>query len=286
MPIKPEYVLARLDIDPEKFEDEKAFDEHFDKDWIRVKEAAKNKTIQGAVIGQKFGSIRTRGKAAARDLELEGVDVTDQMEPEELFDLFATGVKSKLEKTGGRITELEKAVKAKGNDEAYKELERKYGELEKKHTDVGGQVSTWEKKYNELHTSVESQKKTAKEDALWDRAYGGVKFRQGMSEFEKDGFKSGMRKKYELGFDEQGVEYAQDAVTKNRIPDPNKAQTWLSLDQLVLKEAQENKLHEINPHGGQPAHRPAANAPTPQPTGGKVREMPINPFTPGATATA
>lgn len=249
MPIKPEDILTALDIDPEQFEDVKGFTDHFGKEWTRVSEAAQNDEIAKAVFGKINFALRQRAKKAFSAFGIEGVKVDDH-DPTELIDMLAT---KGAERFTGRIAELEAAVKEGGSGKAVKEMEAKLAEAMKRAADMETLSAQQAKKYEELESSVRQRETEAKINAEWERALGGIKWKQGIDDLTRDGFVARVKKEYQVKFDDEGKPYAAD-INGNRVADPVKAQKFLDLGALVGSKAKEYKLDEAagNPQGGKP----------------------------------
>lgn len=273
MPIKPEDILTALDIDPEQFDDVKTFTETFGKEWTRVSEAAQNPEVSKAVFGKVNATLRQRAKKALAAFGIEGVKVDDH-DPTELIDMLAT---KGTERFTGRIAELEAAVKEGGSGKAVKELEAKLAEAMKKATDMEALSAQQAKKYEELEGSVRQREAEAKINAEWERALGGIKWKQGIDDLTRDGFVARVKKEYRVQFDESGNPYATDA-NGQRVADPVKAQKYLDLGALVGSKAKEYKLDEAagNPQGGKPVGQNKIII-QPPPGGGGEGDKPLRP---------
>jgi hypothetical protein len=268
-------VLEYLDIDPDKFETPEALKEAISAAWIKLDVAHDDPRINSKVMGKANGVIMNRIKALSKSHELA-------MEPKDWDALsVADAIDKYNELTGGKYTakmkELEEAAKGKGSGEAVKEWERKYGELAKKAEAFEVGAKEWEKKYTDFEAAEKQRAVDAKKSAEWERAQTSVKWKQGVEAFTQKGFLAEKQKEYQVLFDEEGAPYAAD-INGKRVPNPNKASTFLSLSEIMENEAAKHKLTETNPHGGAPVVR---NQPPPNPTpaqGGTVRERPINPM--------
>lgn len=243
--LKPEDIVTALDLKPEEFADVNEFVEKFGTEWVRKAEAAKDPDIHKSVMGAANNIIRGKAKKAFGVLGFDDVKV-DELDPGDLFGLVAERIPPKL-------TALEEAAKkgSKGGEEVEK-LKTQLAEATKTIQDTKALHQSAVQAYNDLDLSVKTSAKENRISAEWDRAIGAQKFRQGLSEFEKEGFLSRMRKEFKVEFDEAGAPYAADASTGHRIPEPGKAQKFLDLPSLVAMKVKEFKLDEVNPHGNKP----------------------------------
>lgn len=265
MPIKPEDVLTALDIDPSKFDDVSAFTGEFSKEWLRRGDAANDEDVRGAVFGKINAVQRQKARKVLSGLGFDDVKV-DDMDPADIFPLIG-------EKVSAKITALQEESKkgGKGSEEAEK-LKAQLAEAIKSKEDIAKLHEVQVGKYNELENAVKTREIEGKINGEWDRAIGSQKFRQGLSEFEKEGFLSRMRKDFQVKFDESGTPYAADSKG-DRIPEPGKAQKFMDLPSLIATKVKEFKLDEINPHGNKPVggQRPTAS---PMPTRETVPQAP------------
>lgn len=275
--LKPEDAVTALDLDLSKYDDVKAFVEDFDKGWLRRDEAPKDPAVIKTVFGTVNGTIRSRAHVALQKLGIKQErSVTEGMDPTDIFDLIAEKIPAAHE---ARVKELEAAIAKGGKGGAeVEEWTKKYGELEKRYADLDGLHKAQVGKYNELEASVKTREHASKVNSEWDRAIGAQKFRQGLSDFEKEGFLSRMRKEYRVEFDDTGAPYAADSAG-NRIPEPGKAQKFLDLSSLLAAKVKEFKLDQVNPQGGKPVGGVRPNA-SPMPTRTDV-ERPARTVHPG-----
>lgn len=250
MPIKPESVLEYLGVDVTKYENDEAFKEEFDSTWVKSELAAKDPNVHKKVLGAMNGKLRSKAKKFAKALELD-VEVTDDTDVSELFDTFVDVVPKKHREA---LSGYEEKLKNATNDKAAKEWEGKYGELQKKYTDLEKLHGEGSKKYAELENSIKEKEFTSKVDGYWNDALGKVKFKPGLDELTKDGFVSKMKSQYRVLADDEGKLYTADKEG-NRIADKRKAQTFRELGDLLSDHAKEFKLDASNPHANAPVNR-------------------------------
>lgn len=256
MPIKPEDVLTALDIDPSKFDDVAAFTGEFSNEWLRRSEAAKDEKVRGAVFGEINNVQRGKAKKALKALGFEDVKVED-MDPADIFTLIG-------EKVPAKITAIQEAAKGTGKSSAELEAERTVSaELRKKLEDTEKLHAALAKQYTDLETNVKQDKWNTRKRDYIEQAKAQVKLRQGMSEFERDGFFSRALSMVDLRPDDKDAIYVVDANSGERIAEPGKAQKFLDLAPFLALKAKEFKLDETNPHGGKPVggQRPISQMP-------------------------
>jgi hypothetical protein len=268
-------VIKYLDIDPDKFETEEALKEAINAAWTKLDVAHDNPQIHSRVMGKANAVIMNRIKALSKTHELA-------MEPRDWDSLSVADAIDKFnELTSGkytaRLSELEEAAKGKGGGKAVEEAERKILELSKKAEAFELSAKDWQGKYTELEAGTKKREVEAKKSAEWERASASVKWKQGVEPFTMKGFLSEKQREYQVLFDDEGAPYAAD-INGKRVPNPDKAATFLTLSEIMENEAAKHKLTETNPHGGAPVVR---NQPPPNQNpvnNGTVRERPINPM--------
>lgn len=246
MPLKPEDIYTALDIDPAKYEDVKTFVDDFGKNWRRASEVPD----VDAAKGKWNNVLRGKEKKLAKEYELD-LEIPDDGDPVDLIPEIAKRIGNKY---AGQLKELEGKLKENNPDKRAKEWEDKYGELDRKYKDLDGLHQIQVGKYNELERSITQKEQKAWEDAQWDKATSGVKWKQGISDFEKKGFLSEMRSRYKVGKDDKGVAYAADA-DGNRIKDERKADKFKDLDQIISEQVKAVKLEQVHALGGQQVDR-------------------------------
>lgn len=269
MPIEPKVVLDYLGIDPDKFEDDTQFKEAFNEEWVKLSEAPKVEGVRKQVFGGINGTLRTKIKQAFKEHGLEPPHDLDKQDPADLIPALNALVKDTYTT---QVAELKKQVDAKGTGQ--EEWDRKQAELQKKIEAHAQEAKNWETKYGTLESTVKQREHDAKVNAEWDSAKRSIKWKQGLDAFTQDGFMNAMRESYQIQFDENGAPYCV-GKDGNRIANPDKASTFLSLGEVLASKAKEHKLDATNPHGGEPVQRPTVTQPTQpnQPPAGATRTV-------------
>lgn len=250
MPIDPKQALEYLGVNPEEVESLDAFKEHVSKTYVLRSEAIKDEEVQRQIFGKVNNTMRARLKNVAKDI---GIDAKfDEIDPTDGIDLIAAGAKAKLVEYESKLAEVQKGHKPAKEVE---EWQRKYDEASKKVEALTGNLAEWEAKYKDLESNVTKRERETRINAQWERAFGGLKFNEGVSPLAVKGFQVAVRDKYAIDFDDEGSPYAIDVTTKKRVPNPNRAHEFLGLDDLVKQYAEAEKLIGGNPQGGKPVRQ-------------------------------
>lgn len=248
MAIEPKEALGMLGYDPDTFETTDDFVAAVEKDWVKMDQAHLNKEIQGKVFGKVNNALRTKIKQSGKALEIDGD--WESMDPTE-------GIEMLTRAAGEKLKELRAAQAEAGKGKSSKEVEeltRQYTELQTKYKGTEDLYKQAITKYDELDNAVKSEKHQAKVDAIYTTAEQAIKFKDGISKFELDGFRSFMRKTFPVKFDDEGREYVTDA-NGERIKDKTKAAAFVDLPSLFKEYAEKEKLTGGAPQGGAPVRR-------------------------------
>lgn len=273
MPVDPKEALGTLGYDPEAFDTVDDFRTKVEEDWVKKGEAHLNPDVHKKAMGKLNGSFIAKAKQFAKQMDLD-VDLSTDVAAEAM-DTLLSATHTKFGLLSEQIAE---AKKIKGNGKEVEELQRQYSELQKKYTDTEGLYKTAVSKYDELETGIRTEKMQAKIDGIYSRAEEAVKFKEGMSKYELDGFRAHIRRNYLVKFDDEGKEYVTDA-SGERIKDTKKAAAFLDLATVIKAEAEKEKLTGT-PQGNAPVRRtlpistPAQPSQQPPPlAGGRQRQV-------------
>ena len=244
MPIDKDEALKYIGVDPETFETLDAFKEHYDKEWTKASDVS-------SLSGRINGAFRTTLSRVAKelDVDIDRKEIEEAEKPTEVAELIAKKAK---EKYSTRIAELEKTVSSKSDEKLVKEWEAKLQAIAKDAEVFKSDAQKWESEYKNLTGTLAQKEAQAKIDAVYGKAFEGVKWKAGISPFERKGFEDYIRSSYKVQFGEDGSPIATDAQG-NKIKDDKKAASFKVIEQIVAEAAEANKLTESNVHGGKPA---------------------------------
>lgn len=259
MAVDPKEALGVLGYDPDTFDTVDDFKAKVEEEWVKAAEAHLNPEINKRAFGKANGSMVAKAKQYAKQMGLDADIKTDVAS--EAWETVMVAAEGKFKTFEDQIKE---ASKVKGNSKEVEELTRQYTELQNKYKGTEDLYKTAVQKYDELENGIKSEKMQAKIDSIYAKAEEGIKFKDGISKFELDGFRSYMRKNFPVKFDDEGTAYVTDA-DGNRIKDPKKAAAYVDLPTLYKDYAEKEKLTGA-PQGGKPVNRtlPMSTPQTPQ----------------------
>lgn len=243
-------ILQTLGI--ENAENLEQFKQKFNETFVSRKIAIDDEEIKTKVVGKITGGLSTLIK---RELELDPKEIEGK-KVEEIFTLGVTKLK-------GKISELEVNA-AKTRDEAVAEWQTKAEKYKKDFTEYKTQTELLSKKLEETEQGFQNEKKnwTINQKFSDTRKKALSMFSEEVlkDNLKLEGFNTLITKKYKFDLDESNELVVYDAEGK-RIQNTNKIGAFLSPEEVLLKEATENKLLKLNAGGTQSPIKPTFKAP-------------------------
>lgn len=245
MKLDPKKLFTYLDLPDDivkAFEDDDdpidKFKEHFEEKFITKKMALHDEDIKLKLTGTAFGKITAH---LIRDSELSHSDVEDKT-VEEVFDLIDTEHKEK-------VTELEKQVvdagEGKGtDDEAVKKLKDDLELKTNKVKELDDLILEGNKKIEEMNTERDSERKNDRVKWGLNEMTGQIKFKDGISTLEINGFNQLIKDNYRFDYDENDLMTVKD-LKGEQIKNEKKT-GFLTPGDVLSMEAGENKLLKVN----------------------------------------
>lgn len=233
-------VIEYLGYDPKEIENIDKFKEKFDPDYIKKSEALKDDSIIKAVQGKYNGTIVTALKASARDAGIEFED--GEIKGKETVEV----AKIAFSKAANKIKDLESKAGA-GSEDLIKEWKEKVTKLESKYNDTKKSLDTTATEFETFKGSVEQEKKNYKKTSEFERAVSSVKWKNGISDIEKEGFITVFNKNYGIDLDDEGKVYVgsfKDGKLE-RIKNPKKANEWKSIEEVLTDFAIEKGVYAV-----------------------------------------
>lgn len=254
MPIKPEAVIGYLGVDLEKFENEDAFKAHFDSTFIRKEIAHDDGEVQNRVFGKTNNVLRGKLKNTVKAIGIEDIEVDwDKANPAEIIDVLKDKVSGSVTALRTELEAAKKSTSGKSTKD-IEELQQKLDAAIRERDAFGAQAKDFESKYSTLEGSIKQREAQAKIDGVFERAMDAVKFRDDVNAYARKGFEADMRSKYKLEFGEDGKAKVI-GPDGNPIMNPSKAQTYMTMEEIMSRHAEEAKLTGGNPQGGTPVKR-------------------------------
>ena len=217
--------------------------EKFQETWIESKDMASK-------IGKLTGTIANVTRKA---FEPFGVSLNEEdFKEKKIEDVIRTAserAKSEYEK---QREDWEKRATSSGSEELVKEWEKKYKTLEKKVIDVDSARQDAINQFEQFKIKVSEEQRASKINHTFEKELSAIKLDPSVNEFTIRGFKSAISDKYLLDIEEDGGFVVKDKSNGERLKSKDKAGTFLTLSDVLLKEATEAGIIQKNPHAGKP----------------------------------
>lgn len=217
--------------------------EKFSSKYVSVDKAGDHEDIVKNVTGRRMGSLTTLLKQQARELGVELPDAKDA----KFEDLLTHTITAYKESTAGKINELESALKSGDSDDVVKEWQKKYQSLESKFKDTQSLLEQNKNQFEEFKTNAIKEKREIKLNTVIGGAMNSIKYKSDITDVERAGFKSLVNEKYLFQFDENDNPFIADKQTGKRIPNESKMGEFLTIDEVLSREAEQQKLIAVNP---------------------------------------
>lgn len=284
-------IFSFLSYDDVEFKSTADFIDRFRKDYIsrNAEFIRADDELAGQVLAGKQGAIKRGLMRVAKEIGLE-VKEEDFRDPETGKDpkieklvegwalKFANHNSEKAIESQNKIKELEAKIQAGVGDET-KQLQSQL-EAEKKRADeLNGKLSevetTWQGKLTEKENEIKTSNKKRETDKVWN----GFKWANTVDDLKKEGFQARMEKNFIFDFDEKGDFVPYDSK-KQRIKDPKKADSFITVDQLLTDEGIKAGVYSVAPTK-QPTAPRTLNTPAPAtPNGSAGIGLTVNPLRP------
>lgn len=255
MAIELKEVLDYMGYEPKDIDSLEKFKEKFDPEFIKRAEVAKDETLVNSVVGKRVATIETALKSAAKAAGIELL--SDEIKGKKVEDI--TGVI--FSKLNTRIKELE-SKSGQGNEEAVREWKEKLEKATGKISDLQSSLSTTTNEFETFKGNIENEKITFKKVSEKERALQNFKWKNGISDIEKEGFNALFDKNYKLDLDEEGKVYigVQKGDKIERIRNPKKANEFKSIEDVLTDFEIEKGVYAVT--GGEKGKPAPAQTPS------------------------
>ena len=252
MAIELKDAFEYLGLDAEKVQSLDDFKKGIEESFIHRNMVTKDEKVINDITGKYFGSIVTDLKSSAKEfgIEFSGAELQNK----KVKDIFADALTRQKDAYGKTIDE----IKAKGGApaEEVKKWEDKYNKLHTQFSDLKSLNENLVKEYDGYKSQTASEKKGIELKYAWNQELGKIQYKPGIKETEKLGFEALLSKSVKPDFDESGKLIITDTEGK-QIPNPKKAGTFYSAEEMLKEMAVKAEVVALNPHAGKPAPKPA-----------------------------
>jgi hypothetical protein len=254
MAIKQEEALELIKfLQLEEAADLEAAKEKFQENWIKQEEVS-------GKIGKLTGTI---ANVARKAFEPFGIVLTDDdfkgQKVEEVIRSASEKAKTEYEK---QKEDWEKRASGNGSEALIQEWEKKYKSLERKTNELDSARQDVMTQFEQYKIQVATDAKTNKINSSFEKELAALKLDPSVNEYTIRGFKSAVTDKYAIDLEEDGAFVVKDKATGERLKSKEKAGSFLTVSDILIKEATEAGIIQKNPHAGNKFPKP--NPFTPQ----------------------
>lgn len=221
--------------------DLEAAKEKFQENWIKQEEVS-------GKIGKLTGTIANVTRKA---FEPFGIVLTDEdfkgQKVEEVIRSASEKAKSAFEV---QREEWEKRASGNGNEALIQEWEKKYKTLERKSNELDSARQDVMSQFETYKTQVATDIKTSKINNSFEKELSALKLDPSVNEYTIRGFKSAVSDKYAIDLEDDGAFVVKDKATGERLKSKEKAGSFLTVSDVLIKEATEAGIIMKNPHAG------------------------------------
>ena len=190
-------------------------------------------------VGQLTGKSTTILK---RKLGEMGVDVSgDEIKDKPFEDVLETAMSKVIAAHGTLKTEL-----AKGQSDAVKDWEAKYGTLESKYNDLTRLHGDLKTQYDNDRVSHQKELSEFKMKTIRDQKHQSIKWRDGIKDVERTGYFTNLNSNYKFQLNDKGDDIEVLDKEGKRIPNPKQAGTWKTYEQVMEEQGVSDGVFSVS----------------------------------------
>lgn len=238
-------------------------------EFIRKTDAIKDEGIANSIIGKRMGALDTFTNQFAKGLGIEFDETLSKAKIEDKLKFVS-------ERTSTKFKENEELLKNAGGDEWKAKIEKEYNpkieSLTKQLQQKEEMLNNTSTAFDNFKSKTETESKSRTIKASINEAYSKVKISPEAKVLEIQGFKAMIIEKYEIGVDENGKTFVNSNETGKPIQNPKKMNEVLSLEAILMDEADKAGIMQKAPGAGKPVggFQPRTDLPPSQ--GGQVNK--------------
>lgn len=244
MAIELKQVIEYLGMNPEEIKELDDLKGKFDSEFVRKSAINEDFEPVKKLIGAAYGSFDSdlSNVAKGHEIKVSEIEGWKDAKIKDKVKLLASAIVKNKEL---QIEELTKKA-GQGNDEKVKELTEFLEKEKSKRKDIEALLKNVSTELDTTKQTYESKLKSTKLDTLINSARAGIKWIDGVTELQTEGFNSIISKKFKFDLDETGKLQVTDAEGK-LIPNTKVTGTFKTADEVLAEEAIRQNLYKINP---------------------------------------
>jgi hypothetical protein len=201
-----------------------------------------------STVGKVTGSIINVARKAFTPF---GVDLTDDdFKGKKIEEVLRDASARAKESYETKTKEWEARATGNGSEELIKEWEKKHTQLEKKLKEESNARQEAITGLESFKAQVEQEKKSSTINNVFETSLRSIKTDPSVSEITMKGFRAVFGEKYIIDLEDEGSVVVKDKKNGERIKSDKKAGSFLTLEELMLKEATDANILLKNPNAG------------------------------------
>ena len=220
------------------------FKKEFKSEFIRKANAHKDPDLKNQILGARAGELMT---ITRREFKNAGVELPGEVKDKKLEDVMEMGFEKLRETHEAKLQEYESKLGDNDFAKEREEYENKLQKWQKKAESFESRAKKVQSEFEEFKTTIEQKETQRKLDDFFNGALNQAPFKKDITPIEKRGFVAEFKDKYKLDFDENEEPTIYDKEG-NPIPNEDKADSFLGINDVLQKELVQTGLHKKNPH--------------------------------------
>ena len=216
-------------------------------EFIKKAEVHKDETIVGQIIGSRIGKLDTALNQLATANGLEFDENTKKAKIEDKISFV-------FESTKKMLSEKDELLKGKGGDELKAKIEAEYKQkiegLTKELSSTKDLLTHNTNEFNTFKSNVEVEKKNFRLTNEFENARKKISLSPEAKPLEIKGFETTIKDKYVFDLNENGEAVVMLKETGKQIPNDKQMGTFMNIEQILQKEAEELRIHAKAPAAG------------------------------------
>jgi len=238
-------VLGYLGLDAEKVKTLDDLKGTFEKEFVRVSTLNEESEYIKPILGKTFGTQENELRKIAKKFEVD-FDADEFKEAKRVSEKADILVSKIAEMKDSKIKEFETKL-LQGSDEKLTAAEKKAEKLAKELQEKNSLLEATANDFNQFKQTAASEMKNFKLNHVKSNVFGSIKYNSQATDLAKKGFLATIAEKYEFDFDEKETPIIR-VKGGTQIKSDKVAGAFLSLEEVIKKEAIEAGLYEVNPN--------------------------------------
>lgn len=220
----------------------------------KAKEMFQSQFTKAEELNSKIGKITgSIANVARKAFSPFGVELTDDdFRDKKIEDVLRDASTRAKESYEAKAKEWETRASGNGSEELIKEWEKKHTALERKFKEEEKARQEAIEGLESFKTQVAQEKKSNAISSVFENSLRGIKTDPSVSDITMKGFRAVFSEKYDIDLEGDGNIVVKDKKSGERIKSDKKAGSFLTLEELMLKEATDANIIQKNPNAGTP----------------------------------